>query len=387
MSRNNHGNMDEQIPEDIPHMRSVALHSAPPIPLARSFPAPKAFSTVAPSRSHVTAPVKATNKPDWRIKNVLPVPPMYFLERTHVLVSDASPQQIAARIVDCMQRESVRAVYDDRENCITAETKEHVEFMIRLWAKDNGTIVEVQRAGGCGFVFHQIARAVLRAAKGLRSPSPPKTRMDLPIPKGVPLSNEEEKKESWDEGLENACSLLKSDRIDCQFMAIESLVHLTNVCKCPVFTANSILCDEVLRTLLCLVEFSRLSTHDRESCVSEMEENNLSIMHRNALTVLANCLSALSEAGDLCKVVDDVCNLRSSSLLEALVEDVHCSSNRPHDACQAIRCLHCLITASSEIQEKMQELHVVQALECACQCRHSNLGEVSEKLRLCIDDL
>lgn len=386
MSRNSHDN-NEQIPEDTPHMRSVALHSAPPMPMARSFPAPKAFSSVAPMRSHVSAPAKALNKPGWRVTNVLPMPPMYFLERTHVVVSDASPQQIAARIVDCMERESVRAVYDDRENCVTAETKEHVEFVVRLWEQDNETIVEVQRAGGDGFVFHQIAKAVLRAAKGLRSPSPPKTRAAFSIPKGVPLSNEEEKKESWDEGLENACSLLKSDRIDCQFMAIESLVHLTNVCKCPVFTANSILCDEVLRTLLCLVEFSRLTTHDRESYVSEMEENNLSIMHRNALTVLANCLSALSEAGDLRKVVGDECNLRSSSLLEALVEDVHCSSNRPHDACQAVRCLHCLITASSEIQEKMQELHVAQALECACQCRHARLGEVSEKLRLCIDDL
>lgn len=126
------------------------------------------------------------------------------------------------------------------------------------------------------------------------------------------------------------------------------------------------------------------STRD-ETTLSEMEEEHFSIMHRHALTVLGNCLVALEESGELGEVLADHKELLSESLLEALVFDVGQATARPHDACQAVRCLQCLVRASSETKVLACQLGAPKALDSAFRegvSGHCSLEQESRKLQM-----
>jgi hypothetical protein len=144
---------------------------------------------------------------------------------------------------------------------------------------------------------------------------------------------------------------------------------------------------DFLPTLLCLVESFRMherSTRD-ETTLSKMEEEHFSIMHRHALTVLGNCLVALEESGELKQVLEQRKELLSESLLESLVHEVGQADTRPHDACQAIRCLQCLVRASSEVRAMACQLGAPKALDSAYRegvSRHATLEQECGMLQM-----
>jgi hypothetical protein len=265
-----------------------------------------------------------------------------------------------------------------KQNRLVAESKECVKFAVLLFADQGKIVVEVQRQTGCSFLFHQAAKAILRSAKGIRTPSPQKRRFT--IPGSIPKESPEQQQRCMEEGLEIAFNLLKKDKFDAQLLAMESLEQLTRASGCRAFAANKVLCDQFLPTLVSLIK-SRESK--QAEAVSEMEEKHFAIVHRQALTILANSLAAVQESEELLGLLSQSNELCSQSLLSVLVSDLNASCQRPHDACQSALCIQSLVLCE-EVKDQLMDLGAASAVSTACcegACRNAILEKESKKLR------
>lgn len=388
-----------KIVQDAPIMRSMMV--APAAPAIRQF---------EPLAKQSTQPANTTKRAalTWAVNDnaVVPLPSVYMLERTHTTI-DGSPSEIAGKIADCLRRESIHVTFDSHEvrlhnisfaephrpgsvsnfstfrSCLQvlaeAQTRENVRFTIRLWKKGSEkVIVEIQKLDGCCFLYCQAAKAILRAAKG--QSSPPKRKFALPA--CVPRESDDVRRSCIESGLEIASSMLKEKRIDAHAMAIDTLLHISKATQKPGFAAHCILCGEFRSTLLSLVECSRLCPS--EVPMDDFEKEQAAVMHRNALTIIANCLKALHDSRELQEVLAQQDDLSSLGFLASLVEDVSACNERPHDACEAARCLQPLMRTSESIRRKVLELGAADALDSASHegvCRHALLESACAKLR------
>jgi hypothetical protein len=265
-----------------------------------------------------------------------------------------------------------------KQNRLVAESKDCVKFVVLLFADQGKIVVEIQRQTGCSFLFHQAAKAILRSAKGIRNPST-QTRRFI-IPGCVPKDSPEQQQRCTEEGLEIAFNLLKKDRFDAHLLAMESLEQLTRASVCRSFAANKVLCGQFSSTLVSLIE-SRESK--QAEAASEMEEEHFAIMHRHALTILANSLAAVQESGELLGLLSQSSELCSQSLLSVLVSGLNASSRRPHDACQSALCIQSLMLCE-EAKDRLMGLGAASAVSTACgegACRNALLERESKKLR------
>lgn len=221
---------------------------------------------------------------------------------------------------------------------------------------------------------------MLRAAKGL--PAAPKRKFALPS--CVPRETVDEQKASIKSGLDIASNLLKCDRSDSHMLAIDTLLHISKATQNPSFAAHCILCGEFRSTLLSLVECCRMSRDEAETPLNDSEKQMIDIMHRNAVTIIANCLKSMQESGELPQILSQHEELASSDFVSALLEDVSACSERPHAACEAARCLQPLLCASTAIRRTVMELGAEDVVESATQegaHRHALLENACTKLR------
>lgn len=369
-------------------MRSVKIQSQVP---AMQMPPPMPFRgavNVAPSKIAPTNQSTKTSAPvgkAWKVSQLRPVPSFYKLERTHLKIDDASVEEIASRIADCLRQESVYATFNDEEATVEAETHDGVTFTTCLFAGDNKVIVELQRQSGCCYLFHQTAKTVLRAAKGMDQPQ----RRSYPVPPSVPRCSDAEEKECLEKGLELARDLLHKDRLDAHMLAMESLTCLSRSSKCQCLVAKAILCGPLLETIVSLIECWSICAENAavsEEEKGEVEGNHCASMHRLAISVLANCLSVLESEGELESVlVQRREHLCSPSLLMALVEELRRAEQRPHDATEAARCLQPLLRSCPECKPRIMECDGLTAASIAYDAgvsSHANLQKECQSLKL-----
>jgi hypothetical protein len=245
-----------------------------------------------------------------------------------------------------------------------------------LWKKEDAIVVETQRVAGCCFVFNECSRMILRASKGMATQQRPKRCM----PRSLPVRSPAEEKEDIEEGLDIAENLLQSKQLDCQLLAVQSLVRLAKMSAGQAMAAELILRGVCLERLMSFIESPRTSVDG-----SELEKEHVALMHRNALIVLANCLTSLDEAGRLTDVVRQIEDLQSEVLLSALVDGLAQSERLPHEACQCVLCLSKLVQASAEAKRRFADMgaaSVVAEAQQAGFCRHAELEAASSKLLL-----
>jgi hypothetical protein len=223
---------------------------------------------------------------------------------------------------------------------------------------DDCLIVEAQRCCGCSFSFHQLAKCVLRSAKGLPSTS---AARPLSLPKSLPPVSEEEQQSCINEGIEIAISLMKQGSLDAQLMALESLSQMSH--GNPAAAALILENKELFNFLL---SFAQITAKDYET-----ERSNECQMHRAAMTVIANCLESLHPN------VESKCRdaLLGDAILASLLSEVSVGHEKPHEACQAIRVLQVLAQVSAETKQRIQ-VH----LPVAEDYRHARLGELAQQL-------
>jgi hypothetical protein len=263
---------------------------------------------------------------------------------------------------------------------IDAETSDCVQFSVRLWsapANKNQVLVEVQKVSGCSYLYCQAARAVLRAAKGLE---PQPVKREFTIPQSVVKQHAASAvKKPFDsnamEGIEIAFTLLQRKRLDARLMAVESLVQISKA-TAP-FAAHAILCEkeELRAALLSLVVEGRplegpgdAGGAGRAPSYTEMEKEHNRLMSRHALSVLANCLETLEHSGELEAVLGEEqgSELCAQKTLQTLIAKVQASSENPHDACQAMRCMGSLVrTGSSDTKQTALALGFYETVAAA----------------------
>jgi len=237
-----------------------------------------------------------------------------------------------------------------------------VKFAIRLW-KAEKLIVECQRTAGCCFRYRQIAKCVLRAARGESGPVP----QPLPLPKCLPPMDWEQ---CTAESLEIASNSLKGKCIDGHLVAVQSLAQLTECCMCRPFAAASILSpsSDLLVVLLSLIQGKS------NEMLTDTEQEHCNCMRFYAIQVLANCLKLVGTG-----TVQALPELTSEATVFALVKDVSNASSKPHTAAAACRCLQALVKTESA-RKLVIELGAANFTAAAQQCRHAILEEESAKL-------
>jgi hypothetical protein len=264
-----------------------------------------------------------------------------------------------------------------------AETSTCVKFAVRIWTRTAATatpsssddeqelVVEVQRISGCGFLFLQVAKTVLRAAKNMVAASKSSTaaakRCSLtprPMPLSLPPLRDEEVERCTTEVLEIAHRDLQPGmRTDAHVLALESLAKLSSETSsssnksspCRDMCVRKILQNDsdLLSVLVNLIECARLRGQDDdgdeseeqdEECRTSLAREQYDLMHRHALTTLANCLRHRCSTNAAETQQQQHVLLQSDALLHALVRDVGAASTRPHEAAAACQCLRALLS-------------------------------------------
>jgi len=268
-----------------------------------------------------------------------------------------------------------------------AETSDCVSFSVRLWSEhDSRIIVEVQRISGCGFVYQQTARNILRACKGEPTLEGNDTADHLfKLPSCLPQETAEAREKCIQHGLDVARSLLNEDKMDTQLMALESLVMISGSCPAArVMAAKRIVSDEYpfLAELKSLIETGRLVPDQRDvRPASDMEVEHLATLRRHALHVLANCIAALDEAGELDRKDNPYGTFLSSDrLVAALVQVVANCESCPHNASLALRSLRSLCRCNADSCAKVhlalrERGEVLTAAQLYGSRRHAQLLE------------
>lgn len=111
----------------------------------------------------------------WNVEQIEEIDPFFPIERSHEVIDDLAPSQIAINVYNFLVAQSIDAVYDDQEAVAYAQTPKGCKFRVHLFKpnhhfnggnKDGSVLVEVQRRSGCCVKFHSLAMQILCAAKG-----------------------------------------------------------------------------------------------------------------------------------------------------------------------------------------------------------------------------
>lgn len=402
--------MPISMPLQRPIKQSTVSPKMPPMPSSMSFGGGVSPSPGMGNSIPMPSPMGLKNKPvsgkrmkqpvgtedSWNVTQLMPLPGFHILERTHVYVSGSTPSQVASRIASCLKEQSIAAKYDSGKACAHAETAEQMQFVVRLFQHSASKIlVEVQKLMGCSFGFCQVAKTVLNAAKGVnvkaessqsrKTVQPPFTFKLPPIPLKQVVENRDE---AVVECVEHALNLLKSNRFDCDIIAMESLFHITSSkCSDRNCAAQKILCGPVLETLSRFIKRTSSAEYS-DSDDDEFEDDNSCTARCKALAVFANCLDVAEKSEMLCSIMKQKhvqeCIYRDDHLVLALVDDLKMASMKPHDACQAARCLQSLVRSSPQIRSLACKLDIADAAACAARVgcvSHFALEAESSQLR------
>ena len=213
---------------------------------------------------------------------------------------------------------------------------------------------------------------VLRSAQGLKA-SPTKK---FSIPSCIPRQSHEKQQQCAEDGFEVALSQLSSNMRDSQLIGMESLEQLTRS-ECRRTISLKVLGEKCIDKILIA---TRLDTNDVST---DIEERHFTMMKRRSLTVLANALSALSQAGQLGGALNDCSQLKCIAFISSLVDTLADSANCPHEATQAARCMQELMI-DSEVKKDLVEMSASSIVASACSsgaCRSVFLEEEAKKLQ------
>lgn len=117
----------------------------------------------------------ATSDRRWPIDQSMlrPHPGDYPTERTSRVILGADVNMISSRLTNCLQSRSIETKFSECEaHVATCRNTSFVKFYIRLYMKDDGVLVELQRLCGDCMSFMRDCRALLDASEGGETKTP-----------------------------------------------------------------------------------------------------------------------------------------------------------------------------------------------------------------------
>eukprot|EP00550_Attheya_septentrionalis_P001418 CAMPEP_0198289850 /NCGR_PEP_ID=MMETSP1449-20131203/7907_1 /TAXON_ID=420275 /ORGANISM="Attheya septentrionalis, Strain CCMP2084" /LENGTH=412 /DNA_ID=CAMNT_0043988253 /DNA_START=63 /DNA_END=1301 /DNA_ORIENTATION=- len=328
-----------------------------------------------PSPSHSST--SASTSSQWIVsdKALKVFPPFCPLERSHVHIQE-NAEVVAKRITECLQCQSIAATYNNDEASAVAKMSDHTCFHICFFraCDDDGKpregfmIVELQRRRGSCFSFRQASRVILRAAQGEGQES---TLHSTVEPRSVPacvveaaaLDPQDTDKTAGYYFLHAAGVLLSKESYDTRSQCLDTLLHMTT----PSLTSQSVASQTSAFIVQGMSETSGVSSmikslvlhskvHDQDKCTSKSQNEE---MRSKAITLLGNAF----EHASLLAPVDD-------ELLSALVEELACAGEQPHNAYRAVRCLKALAATSDSLKEDVKQICGAQDIDAAIDSGH-----------------
>ena len=308
------------------------------------------------------------------------VPMDYPLERTHRENRD-DPCTDAQRISSALQFLSIEAKYVTGEAKAKCKTNDCVGFRIRLYAgSETGepVIVEMQRRCGSASSFMRSCRAILDAAEGKdlsavaaqqQTGIIPPCLMRKPVGQLKCLQSISPSKlpapPSADRSLDNAVSMLLSDKRDANILALESLCCLTDPMKTTPTAALTVSKSIVLGD----------DKHELRACIRDLMERDVVEAEKDvalaryvaevqhfALIIFANALSVCSRDGCLAGAILEQ-SWFVDYLIPSLLDALKIAETKTSNAFHATSCLQSLISASPLAREAVASKGGVTILE------------------------
>lgn len=117
MSRPNNNRAKKEPVPDVPHLRSVLIRAPSSF---ESVPAPRSLLSAKPPPSAAVIATQShkekntTGQPCWTLtkSQLVPLPEVYPLERSHVYIDAVNVQEVATNIAECLRKESISSCFD-----------------------------------------------------------------------------------------------------------------------------------------------------------------------------------------------------------------------------------------------------------------------------------
>ena len=331
----------------------------------------------------------------WSVQQLEPLPAGFPLERSSRRVN-ASGSIVAERITACLFERSIEAEYNDVEAKAKCRTSDYVSFRIRLFASgddtDSTTTIEVQRRKGSALNFMKVARAILDAAEG-RASSPQTAMPPLkPISamsclQGVKIDNDDD---SDGADIKATAELLSMNKSDSNLLGMENLEELTNRRSTSentvrLATKNVVSGKDdstsIRDAITSLLQRSSLQGDQSHLCTmkDDMETDYDERMHNLSLSVVYNALSFMAEEGSLTELIRMHSGWFHDTLIPVLIRDIEGARDRPHDACLAAKCLHCLAPYSRQSIADAGAIEALVGAQTFAADRHASLAKMADR--------
>jgi hypothetical protein len=426
-NNNDNDNNDDEFTSE----NDQSLPSAPDSLLSSALPQSLSSTTTTPTTILISdSDIPSRPRTLWDVQdNCLQHIPKFYPPMNPnctVYISNAAPSVVAIRIAECLRQRSIAVEYDGESSTATAMTVDRCHFQIQLWKGkitpkvdfSDGVVVECIRRSGDTMSFHHACRAVLLAANGedtgrdIRKPHQTNgmdfdklSRRPPPLSRS-PSNSQVGATQAAPAALEQVRELLQKDRLECQQLGMERLLHLTtpSTCgdECALMVSKMVLEEswlyphilikeedtkEVTTTMSLLLP----SMIQRSDSTTPMNKDDLcwnEIQHASsirayALRILCNALSNLasssSEENTLSTMLESSTGsfLIDPKLLDTLATDLQGAKRPPsvvesgyalasiHEAVLAVRCLRILGEHSSKVKQFLQSDTVLDRLEAA----------------------
>lgn len=392
------GERDDEIAQELPTMRAVAMMSSGPslvesrvttdyggkpslgIPRpsfglkrlpqsqSKSFEVTKEWSGVAPAKG-------------WNVKgeDLELVPVDYPLERTHREIMDTDASVVASRISAALASMSIETEFDCKNAKAKCKTGDYVGFRIRLYAGNESgqpVVVEMQRRCGSASSFMSTCRAILLAAEGKDASLQPQGRVPpfkkQPVGELRCLQHAMDKNRNFENearvALDDVVNMLRSDQLDSNLLGIENLVSLTDPIKTSpsvsLLVSKSILLGddkydmrEEIRILTERDFFATGAADHSRGMTARLDQ-----LRHHALIVFANALNMCANDGCLEGAIKEHPWFKEY-LVPSLCDELRRVASNACNAYQASCCLSSLLSCSEQVRQLLRQQSGVELLK------------------------
>jgi hypothetical protein len=196
------------------------------------------------------------------------------------------------------------------------------------------------------------------------------------------------------ESINIAAELLSSNRSDSNMLGMEMLVSLTDSSKTlkstAVMASERILSPEddgnksfnLHNYVMSLVIYGN-DSDEKSFLEGTAVEGHHTKLRNLAISSLSNALELLLKEGVLSRAMESSWGWYCDVLIPRLVQDLATSSEHPHDACYASRCISSLVSSSYDFAEKVKKVGGLSALESAEEVGHNEFALLAQDAGRC----